>query len=95
MEDDDEEQVDATQDAMDVEDDDGDTGEAGVVPNRVSVYRCPVYLLGCIIQEITRKANDLVRLALFAEQRRAALRRDEINKKGEVCSSVSTYSSNA
>jgi len=34
------------------------------------------------LQELSRKANDLVRLALFAEQRRTVLRREEINKKG-------------
>ena len=32
--------------------------------------------------ELTRKANDLVRLALFTEHKRTPLRRDEINKKG-------------
>lgn len=32
--------------------------------------------------EITRKANDLVRLALFTEHRRSSLKRDEITKKG-------------
>ncbi|KAH6901497.1 MAGE family-domain-containing protein [Coprinopsis sp. MPI-PUGE-AT-0042] len=32
-------------------------------------------------EEVTRRANDLVRLALFTEQKRAHLRRDEINKK--------------
>lgn len=32
--------------------------------------------------ELTRKANNLVRLALFTEHRRMPLRRDEINKKG-------------
>ncbi|KAF9005035.1 MAGE family-domain-containing protein [Cyathus striatus] len=31
--------------------------------------------------EITRKANELVRLALFVEQKRMTLRREEINKK--------------
>ncbi|PWN30402.1 MAGE-domain-containing protein [Jaminaea rosea] len=32
-------------------------------------------------QEIERKSNDLVRLALFSEQRRLPIRRDEISKK--------------
>ena len=32
--------------------------------------------------ELTRKANDLVRLALFTEHKRTPLKRDEINKKG-------------
>ncbi|KAH9946740.1 MAGE-domain-containing protein [Amylocystis lapponica] len=32
--------------------------------------------------ELERKAHDLVRLALFVEQRRVPLRRDEISKKG-------------
>ncbi|KAI0064965.1 MAGE-domain-containing protein [Artomyces pyxidatus] len=32
-------------------------------------------------QDIAKKANDLVRLALFQEQRRMPLRRDEISKK--------------
>ncbi|KAF7983597.1 hypothetical protein HWV62_20497 [Athelia sp. TMB] len=32
--------------------------------------------------ELERKANDLVRLALFVEQRRIPLKRDEISKKG-------------
>ena len=32
--------------------------------------------------ELTRKANDLVRLALFTEHKRTPLRRDDINKKG-------------
>ncbi|KAF8814581.1 MAGE-domain-containing protein [Phlegmacium glaucopus] len=31
--------------------------------------------------ELTRRANDLVRLALFTEHKRTVLRRDEINKK--------------
>jgi len=31
--------------------------------------------------ELTRRANDLVRLALFTEHKRIVLRRDEINKK--------------
>lgn len=35
-----------------------------------------------ISQDVTRKANDLVRLALFNEQRRMPLRRDDISKKG-------------
>ncbi len=35
-----------------------------------------------ITQDIDRKASDLVRLALFHEQRRIPLRRDEISKKG-------------
>lgn len=33
-------------------------------------------------KEIDRKAGDLARLALFAESRRVALKRDEISKKG-------------
>lgn len=32
--------------------------------------------------ELDRKANDLVRLALFTEQRRMPLKRDDITKKG-------------
>ena len=32
--------------------------------------------------ELTRKANDLVRLALFTEHKRTLLRREDINKKG-------------
>lgn len=32
--------------------------------------------------ELTRKANDLVRLALFTEHKRTALRREDISKKG-------------
>lgn len=32
--------------------------------------------------ELTRRANDLVRLALFTEHKRTPLRRDEISKKG-------------
>lgn len=32
--------------------------------------------------ELERKANDLVRLALFTEQKRMPLRRDDITKKG-------------
>jgi hypothetical protein len=32
--------------------------------------------------ELTRKANDLVRLALFTEHKRTPLRREDINKKG-------------
>lgn len=38
--------------------------------------------LTVVLQELSQKANDLVRLALFAEQRRTVLRREEINKKG-------------
>jgi len=50
-----------------------------------------------VLQELSRKANDLVRLALFAEQRRTVLRREEINKKGLyfakiVVPSLSIYS---
>jgi hypothetical protein len=33
-------------------------------------------------QEVARRANDLVRLALFTEQKRVPLKRDEISKKG-------------
>ncbi|KAH9896018.1 MAGE family-domain-containing protein [Cubamyces lactineus] len=35
-------------------------------------------------QDIERKARDLVRLALFHEQRRIPLKRDEISKKGSL-----------
>lgn len=35
------------------------------------------------LQEIERKINDLVRLALFSEYRRVPIRRDDISKKGE------------
>ncbi|KAM6503668.1 MAGE domain containing protein [Amanita muscaria] len=38
-------------------------------------------IVGGLDAEINRKAADLVRLALFAEQRRTVLRRDEIMKK--------------
>jgi hypothetical protein len=37
---------------------------------------------GSKADELTRKANDLVRLALFTEHKRTPLRRDDINKKG-------------
>ena len=42
------------------------------------------------LQEIEKKARDLVRLALFNEQRRMPLRRDEISKKGALryCSDI-------
>ena len=36
------------------------------------------------LQDLERKANDLVRLALFNEQKRVPLRRDEISKKGTL-----------
>ncbi|KAI0942216.1 hypothetical protein AcW1_002900 [Taiwanofungus camphoratus] len=36
---------------------------------------------GDVQNELERKANDLVRLALFTEQRRVPLKRDEISKK--------------
>jgi hypothetical protein len=39
----------------------------------------PLYRL----QEIERKINDLVRLALFSEYRRVPIRRDDISKKGK------------
>ena len=44
------------------------------------------------LQEIEKKARDLVRLALFNEQRRIPLRRDEISKKGALrsCSDILT-----
>ena len=44
------------------------------------------------LQEIEKKARDLVRLALFNEQRRMPLRRDEISKKGALryCSDILT-----
>lgn len=32
--------------------------------------------------DLVRRANDLVRLALFTEQKRTPLKRDEISKKG-------------
>lgn len=31
-----------------------------------------------------RRTNDLVRLALFSEQRRIPIRREEISKKGKL-----------
>lgn len=37
----------------------------------------------CHLQEIDRKINDLVRLALFSEYRRVPIKRDDITKKGE------------
>jgi len=33
-------------------------------------------------KELSRKVNDLVRLALFTEHKRVPLRREDINKKG-------------
>lgn len=35
-------------------------------------------------QDLGRKANDLVRLALFCEHKRTPLRRDDISKKGSL-----------
>ena len=38
------------------------------------------------LKEIETRAYNLVRLALFAENNRTSLKRDEINKKGQrVC----------
>jgi hypothetical protein len=37
-------------------------------------------------QDVVRKANDLVRLALFCEHKRTPLRRDDITKKGSLFS---------
>ena len=49
-------------------------------------------ILGDKTDELTRKANNLVRLALFTEHRRMPLRRDEINKKGiSFCSVTFMY----
>ncbi|KAI9065678.1 MAGE-domain-containing protein [Trametes sanguinea] len=42
-------------------------------------------------QETERKATDLVRLALFHEQRRIPLKRDEISKKGESTSQARSF----
>lgn len=39
-------------------------------------------LLTSRLQDVKRKANDLVRLALFCEQRRQPLKRDEIKERG-------------
>ena len=36
------------------------------------------------LQDIRRKAESLVRLALFCEQKRIPLKRDEISKKGTL-----------
>ena len=35
-------------------------------------------------EDLGRKANDLVRLALFCEHKRTPLRRDDITKKGSL-----------
>lgn len=42
--------------------------------------------------ELERKANDLVRLALFTEQKRMPLRRDDITKKGAYLSPPLAFS---
>jgi hypothetical protein len=41
-----------------------------------------IYGAYCELQIMERKANALVRLALFNEVKRLPLRREEINKKG-------------
>ena len=43
-------------------------------------------------KELDRKAGDLARLALFAESRRVALKRDEISKKGPCCPRIFIHS---
>lgn len=82
-----EEEVDGADDSM--SEDDG--GEDDVCCSRVvsqeGIATCTdAYLF---IQDLERKANDLVRLALFTEQKRHPLRRDEISKKGMYCLLVS------
>lgn len=44
------------------------------------------------MQELIRKANMLVRLALFTEHKRVSLKRDEISKKGQNMSFYACYS---
>jgi hypothetical protein len=46
---------------------------------RIDVDEIPVLCL----KETEARAYDLVRLALFAENNRTSLKRDEINKKGQ------------
>ncbi|KAK2464995.1 hypothetical protein APHAL10511_003071 [Amanita phalloides] len=60
------------QDAEDDENDEqGEEGEANMDEN----------IVGSAASEVLRKSADLVRLALFCEQRRTVLRRDDILKK--------------
>lgn len=62
-----------------------DEEEAGERGDGVSILLLSVRVFpesSRILQEIEKKARDLVRLALFHEQRRLPLRRDEISKKG-------------
>ena len=48
----------------------------------VSVNLCKKSFVLTDFQDILRKANDLVRLALFVEHKRTPLRREDISKKG-------------
>ena len=67
--------------AQDVPDDD-EVGERGDGVSRPIFYLRTLPKHSHLLQEIDKKARDLVRLALFHEQRRLPLRRDEISKKG-------------
>lgn len=54
----------------------------GAVRRYFTVYASlSVYLT--VFKDLARRVNDLVRLALFTEYKRAALKRDEISKKGK------------
>jgi hypothetical protein len=55
----------------------------------VSVILYKRYFVLNFSQNITRKANDLVRLALFVEHKRTPLRKEDISKKGEFIFSAS------
>jgi melanoma-associated antigen len=78
----------------DPEDDEEEGEEEGEVENEVVEDEDVEMDAGGATQgsksdELTRKANDLVRLALFTEHKRTPLRREDINKKG-----VSRYTMN-
>jgi hypothetical protein len=56
---------------------DGDNDDVRTCPNGARTKGMTL-----LVEQLQRKADDLVRLALFSEQRRTPLKREEINKKG-------------
>lgn len=81
------EAADEEEEALECEEDEGSDGEIALrMPkrrrmNEHSGAKSAADRLGR--KEINRRAQDLVRMALFHEYKRAPLRRDDINKAGE------------
>jgi hypothetical protein len=52
----------------------------------VSRTRTDIWWLSVNQKDLEKKAHELCRLALFTEYRRLILKREDINKKGNLCS---------